>query len=129
LKYGIQVEFIKPENVAIIGDIQQLQQVFVNLLVNAADALEGRDQARIVIRIVNEPDKVIITFSDNGQGFSPGFEENLFKPFFTTKEVGKGTGLGLAICQGIIENHGGEIMAKNIETGGACLTITLPRLM
>lgn len=127
LKYGIKVEFIKPDNVMVLGDIQQLQQVFVNLLVNAADSLEGRDNAKIVIRIVEDRDTVIITFSDNGQGFSPGFEENLFKPFFTTKDVGKGTGLGLAICQGIIENHGGEIMANNIETGGACLTITLPR--
>lgn len=127
LKYGISVEFIRDSEVRVLGDIQQLQQVFVNLLVNAADALENRPDGRIVIRTVKEPGSVIITFCDNGPGLEPGREDDVFKPFYTTKEVGKGTGLGLSICQGIIENHGGAIMADNNRTGGARLTITLPR--
>lgn len=126
IKYGITVDFAKLHNVMVLGDIQQLQQVFVNLIVNAADALEKTINGKITIRMKEEGGVVTITFCDNGPGFSNGTEDNVFKPFFTTKEVGKGTGLGLSICQGIIENHGGVITAENGETGGACMTITLP---
>jgi C4-dicarboxylate-specific signal transduction histidine kinase len=128
LKYGIEVDFEKVPDARVKGDMQQLQQVFVNLLVNSADALEKTENPKITIRIAEEGGEAVITFRDNGPGFTGSGAIQVFNPFFTTKEVGKGTGLGLSICQGIIENHGGEITAENGETGGACITITLPRM-
>ncbi len=128
LKYGIHVDFARTGQTLVLGDTQQLQQVFVNLIVNAADALEGRADSRLEITVNEEENIVKITFRDNGPGFPAGSESQIFTPFFTTKDVGKGTGLGLSICQGIIENHGGNITAKHNEKGGASLIITLPRL-
>src|SRR6185437_6912735 len=110
----------------VIGDSQQLQQVFLNILNNAYDAV--RDVAggpRIEISTSRSNDYVEVTFRDNGYGISQ--PDRIFDPFFTTKQVGEGTGLGLSICYGIIKEHGGEIVCvNNSVTPGATFTVRLP---
>jgi two-component system NtrC family sensor kinase len=100
----------------VIGDAHQLQQVFLNILNNAYDAVHevGRP-ARIEIVTTKVGDAVEISFRDNGYGIS--HPDRIFDPFFTTKEVGKGTGLGLSICYGIMKEHGGEILCHNNMDG------------
>jgi two-component system NtrC family sensor kinase len=100
----------------VIGDAHQLQQVFLNILNNAYDAVHeiGRP-ARIEIMSTKSGDAVEVSFRDNGYGIS--HPDRIFDPFFTTKEVGKGTGLGLSICYGIVKEHGGEILCHNNTDG------------
>ena len=110
----------------VIGDAHQLQQVFLNILNNAYDAVRevGRP-ARIEIMSTKSEDSVEVSFSDNGNGIS--HPDKIFDPFFTTKEVGKGTGLGLSICYGIVKEHGGEILChNNIGGKGATFIVRLP---
>lgn len=104
----------------------QLEQVFVNLLTNARDALD--DSPRKVIHIRSRVDgaAVTITFGDTGPGIPPELEQRIFDPFFTTKEVGKGTGLGLSIAYGIIKDHEGIISVTTPPGEGATFTIVLP---
>jgi PAS domain S-box-containing protein len=100
----------------IVGDAHQLQQVFLNILNNAYDAVHeiGRP-ARIEIMTTKADNAVEVSFCDNGHGISN--PDRIFDPFFTTKEVGKGTGLGLSICYGIVQEHGGEILCHNNPDG------------
>jgi two-component system NtrC family sensor kinase len=110
----------------VMGDAHQLQQVFLNILNNAYDAVHeiGRP-ARIEIRSISVGDAVEVSFCDNGDGIS--HPDKIFDPFFTTKEVGKGTGLGLSICYGILKEHGGEILShNNIGGKGATFIVRLP---
>ncbi len=110
----------------VVGDAHQLQQVFLNILNNAYDAVrEAGRQARIEIMTTKSGDAVEVSFSDNGEGISQ--PDKIFDPFFTTKEVGKGTGLGLSICYGIVKEHGGEILCHNNVAGkGATFIVRLP---
>jgi two-component system NtrC family sensor kinase len=109
----------------VIGDAHQLQQVFLNILNNAYDAIGETDRkGRIEIETRTVADTIEILFTDNGPGVK--HPERIFDPFFTTKEVGKGTGLGLSICYGIVRQHGGEIACKNNPSGGASFVIRLP---
>ena len=110
----------------VIGDAHQLQQVFLNILNNAYDAVHevGRP-ARIEIMTTKSGDGVEVSFRDNGYGVS--HPDRIFDPFFTTKEVGKGTGLGLSICYGIVKEHGGEILCHNNTDGeGATFIVRFP---
>jgi PAS domain S-box-containing protein len=110
----------------VVGDAQQLQQVFLNILNNAYDAVHeiGRP-ARIEIMTAKSGGAVEVCFSDNGQGIS--HPDRIFDPFFTTKEIGKGTGLGLSICYGIVKEHGGDILCHNNSDGqGATFVVRLP---
>jgi two-component system NtrC family sensor kinase len=110
----------------VIGDAHQLQQVFLNILNNAYDAVHeiGRP-ARIEIMSTKSGDAVEVSFRDNGYGISN--PDRIFDPFFTTKEVGKGTGLGLSICYGIVKEHGGEILSHNNTDGeGATFVVRFP---
>ena len=110
----------------VIGDAHQLQQVFLNILNNAYDAVHevGR-AARIEIMSTKVGDSVEVSFRDNGYGIS--HPDRIFDPFFTTKEVGKGTGLGLSICYGIVKEHGGEILCHNNTDGeGATFIVRFP---
>jgi C4-dicarboxylate-specific signal transduction histidine kinase len=109
------------------GDAQQLEQVLVNLCVNAAHAMEGLPERKIWVRAKADGEFVVLTVEDSGKGIPEENLESIWNPFFTTKEVGKGTGLGLSICQNIIEEHGGTIGASNVPGGGALFTIRLPR--
>jgi PAS domain S-box-containing protein len=110
----------------IIGDSHQLQQVFLNILNNAYDAVRENTQGpRIEIATACNQDFVEVTFRDNGQGIS--HPERVFDPFFTTKRVGEGTGLGLSICYGIVKEHGGEILCwNNSDSEGATFTVRFP---
>jgi two-component system NtrC family sensor kinase len=110
----------------VIGDSHQLQQVFLNILNNAYDAV--REDVRgpsIDISTACTDDYVEVAFRDNGHGISD--PDRVFDPFFTTKQVGEGTGLGLSICYGIVKEHGGEIFCSNNADGeGATFTVRLP---
>jgi len=111
-------------------DPSQLEQVFLNLITNAADAIHGtgKDGALIITTFLQKNkagDKtVIIEFSDTGTGIQKSVLSKLFNPFFTTKP--EGTGLGLSVSYGIIKEHGGEIYARNRTEGGAVFTVELP---
>jgi PAS domain S-box-containing protein len=110
----------------VIGDAHQLQQVFLNILNNAYDAVrETQRRGRIEIATSRARGVVEVVFRDNGPGIAD--LECIFDPFFTTKEVGKGTGLGLSICYGIVRAHGGEILCSNNEGGEGCtVRVRLP---
>ncbi|MBF0318375.1 MAG: PAS domain S-box protein [Nitrospirae bacterium] len=114
---------------ALAGNANQLEQVFINLLQNAIDALPI-DKADAVIRIAArfsaKKESVIIRFTDNGSGIKNEIIDKIFEPFFTTKEVGKGTGLGLSIVYGIISEHNGTIHCDSTVNKGTVFTITLP---
>ena len=116
---------LDPNLPAIGGDSNQLQQVFLNILNNAVDAVaEKHGKGEIWLRTLLVEDKLVIEFADNGPGVQN--PHRVFDPFYTTKAVGKGTGLGLSICYGIVKEHGGEIQVRNAEEGGAVFSITLP---
>ncbi len=110
----------------VVGDAHQLQQVFLNILNNAYDAVrEAVTGPRIAISTTRDGEFVEVCFRDNGHGISS--PERIFDPFFTTKQVGEGTGLGLSICYGIVKEHGGEILcSNNIGDEGATFTVRFP---
>jgi PAS domain S-box-containing protein len=127
ISHGIQVVELLDESLPeVVGDSHQLQQVFLNILNNAYDAVrETGRAARIEIKSATTTGFVEISFRDNGMGIAD--PERIFDPFFTTKDVGKGTGLGLSICYGIVREHGGEIVCQNnVDSEGATFTVRLP---
>lgn len=107
------------------GSSGQLQQVVMNLVQNACDATAGRD-ARLSISGSQQGGEIVLRFADNGPGIPEANLAHLFEPFFTTKPVGQGTGLGLSISYGIVERHGGRLIAANLPDGGAEFILTLP---
>src|SRR5436853_314741 len=115
-----------PEEAVVVGNPIQLEQVFINLLTNARDAVV--DSLRKAIRISASVGSaaVEIAFVDTGHGIPSGLERRIFDPFFTTKEVGKGTGLGLSITYGIVKEHGGTISVVSTPGEGATFLIHLP---
>jgi C4-dicarboxylate-specific signal transduction histidine kinase len=127
---------LKAEQDQVIANAQQLRQVFLNLVLNAADAVgESEDEGQLVIEteIVssdnaerNNPEMLAIRFRDNGDGISEESLTNIFDPFYTTKSPGKGTGLGLSVSFSIIESLDGSIRADRNDDGGTCMTIMLP---
>ena len=113
-------------SVEVRGDAQMLQQVFVNLLTNALDAVEAAGEVAVTVREVGDG-WVEATVTDTGVGIRPEHLAKIFDPFFTTKEVGKGTGLGLAISQSIVEQHGGTLTIESAGPGrGTRATVRLP---
>ncbi len=115
-----------PEEPVVVGNPIQLEQVFINLLTNARDAVV--DSPRKAIRISGSVGSaaVEIAFVDTGHGIASGLERRIFDPFFTTKEIGKGTGLGLSITYGIVKEHGGTISVVSPPGEGATFLIHLP---
>ncbi len=107
-------------------DPYQLQQVLINLMMNAADAMEEGGMMSISARYINPDDTVQIDIADTGSGILPENISRIFDPFFTTKEPGRGTGLGLAIAARIIEGFGGRITVHSSPGAGSCFTLTLP---
>jgi len=103
----------------------QLVQVFINILMNAVDALENIP-GTIAIRTHHSPKDVIISIRDSGKGIDPNDKEKIFEPFFSTKEVGKGTGLGLWVSYGIVKNFGGDVVVDSTQGEGSTFTVTLP---
>ena len=108
------------------ADDQQLNHVFMNIILNAADAMEGNGKLTLKTSYNKKGSAILIEISDTGPGFKKGVLKNIFDPFFTTKEEGKGTGLGLSMAYGIIENHNGKLSARNNKKGGATFFIELP---
>jgi PAS domain S-box-containing protein len=112
---------------AVLGVARRIEQVFVNLLLNAAHALDEGAGGRIVVRTHVTPDRVVVTIEDNGRGIP---EENLdavFEPFFTTRAAGGGTGLGLSICRDIVRRAGGDLVARSTVGLGTTMEVALPR--
>ena len=123
----IEVQLRFPsEDVIVIGNAIQMEQVFINLLTNARDALADVTQKMITITCTVKTDVVNIHFCDTGPGIPAGLEQRIFDPFFTTKEVGAGTGLGLSITYGIIKEHQGSIAVESCPGEGALFIIQLP---
>lgn len=104
----------------------QIEQVLLNLLLNAKDAVETAPKKQVHVRSFQENDKVVIEIKDFGQGISKENLEKIFDPFFTTKGVGKGTGLGLSISYGIIQNHSGTLKVTSQEGSGTTFRMELP---
>lgn len=120
------VKRLQQELPPICADESQIQQVFVNIVMNAAEAMEGHGVLTIATNQAAAGNGVAISFSDTGPGISEEDLQQLFEPFFTTKEVGQGTGLGLSISHGIIERHGGTIKAVSSLGEGSTFIVTLP---
>jgi signal transduction histidine kinase len=108
------------------GDPQQLNHLFMNIILNAAQAMEGKGRLSLVTRRAEGGDAAVIHISDTGPGIPEDVLPRIFEPFFTTKEEGQGTGLGLSLVYGIVESHGGTIQAASQPAGGTRFTIELP---
>ena len=114
------------EPLPVLVDREEIQQVVLNLLMNAEQALESPSRAgNIVVRTIHAAGQQVVEVLDDGPGISPQLRGRIFEPFFTTKEVGEGTGLGLSISHGIAAAHGGSLEARE-STVGACFRLTLP---
>jgi two-component system NtrC family sensor kinase len=124
--HGVEVlEDFEKSLAPALGDSQQLQQVFLNILNNAYDAVqETKRRGLIRIRTRRAEDMIEVAISDSGQGIVD--PQRIFDPFYTTKQQGKGTGLGLSICYGIVRAHGGEIQCWNEESGGSTFVVRVP---
>ncbi len=122
---NLNVQFIEEAEPAMVrGDSSQLLHVFLQVISNAADALEEVGGGDLIITMKSSERAVRVEFADSGPGVKQ--PERVFEPFFTTKAVGKGTGLGLSTCYGILQQHEGEISCRNLPGGGAAFTIVLP---
>jgi signal transduction histidine kinase len=108
------------------GDRQQISQVFLNLVLNAVDAMPGGGVLTVSTRTTDERDYIMVEIADTGVGIPDHVLGNIFDPFFTTKSTGKGTGLGLSVSLGIIQSHGGEIRARSRTKEGTTFTVLLP---
>ena len=128
----LQIDSHEPD-LEIPGDNARLEQVFVNLVKNACDAMNGQSEAKILqVQIETDqaqPDSwVRISVADSGPGIPPDSLTHLFDPFYTTKAIGDGLGLGLSIVSSIVQDLGGQISAQNRVEGGARFDVILPRL-
>jgi len=110
----------------IMADYFQIQQVFMNIIINAEYFMtKEHNKGTLTITTKKQKDTVMISFADDGAGIPPESLRRIFDPFFTTKEAGKGTGLGLSICHGIVTEHGGQIYARNQQGKGATIFVEL----
>jgi len=124
---NIQIETrLDAELPQVYGDIQQLNHVFMNIILNAAQAMDGKGKLSISSVLSSDHQNVIIEFSDTGPGIPEDVLPHVFEPFYTTKDEGKGTGLGLSLAYGIVESHQGKITARNNPDHGSIFTIELP---
>jgi len=125
--FTITREFVRGEPIALV-DMNQIEQVFLNLINNAYDSMTGRESGDLTIttRLVNDGAAIEIAFADTGPGVPEGNVQKIFEPFFTTKEIGKGTGLGLSISYGIIQEHGGMLFLDERYQRGARFVVCLP---
>jgi|GEM_PF-6075234 len=126
-EYKYQMEIIRdfaPDLPRVYGSQGQINQVFMNLLINAFQAQTGK--GRLLVRTLNRGNKIHIILKDDGPGIPKEIQGRIFEPFFTTKEVGKGTGLGLSVSYGIIRKHRGEILVRSEPGQGTEFEIILP---
>lgn len=132
VKYDMDLETDQAADLPMIkGFPQELGQVFINMIINAKDAMQGKGltkkEALLHISTTYNPAKVgvEVKFEDNGAGIAPEVRDKIFDPFFTTKPLGKGMGLGLNLCHRIIDAHGGEILVDSTPGQGTCFTVFL----
>ncbi len=125
IKFVLDIEEIP---FVVVGDSSQFQQIFLNMFINAADAMGGRGSITVKTRGITEDDKkyVEIEFTDEGCGIKEEDMPKLFEPFFTTKPVGKGTGLGLSVSHGIVKHLGGHVKVKSTVGKGTSFFVRLP---
>jgi two-component system NtrC family sensor kinase len=123
-KYSMEITRALNPCPNILGQASDLNQVFINLLINAYHACEENGQ--LSIQSFHDKSNVIVIIKDNGKGISPKNLQKIFDPFYTTKDIGEGTGLGLSISHGIIEKHRGKIDVKSTVNQGTSFTISLP---
>jgi len=130
-KNNITVDFLKePGLPPLLGDPHQLMQVFLNLILNAEQAIrENREKGTLRIRLGKSENSVWASFQDDGPGIAQEILPNIFDPFYTTKRPGRGTGLGLSICKAVMKEHAGNIEAAPAPGGGAVFTVTLPAIV
>jgi two-component system, NtrC family, sensor kinase len=117
---------LDPDLPKVPSDIQQLNHVFMNIILNAAEAMEGSGRLTVETRLSEDGEKARIRISDTGPGIPPDVMAHIFDPFFTTKEQGKGTGLGLSMVYGIIEEHKGKVKVQSRPGEGATFIVELP---
>ncbi len=123
---GVHLEFAPdPTLPPILANQDGLQSVWLNLLLNALDALD-KTPATITVRTSQVPGAVVVSVSDNGKGIPSDDLNRIFEPFFTTKTAGQGTGLGLSVCHRIVAQHGGRIGVESQLGLGSTFTVTLP---
>jgi PAS domain S-box-containing protein len=127
-KNNITLDFLKEAGLPYaLGDPHQLMQVFLNLIVNAEQAIrEARDKGTLRIRLGKGDNSVWVSFHDDGPGIPKESLSSIFDPFYTTKRPGRGTGLGLSICKSVMKEHNGSVEVANAPDGGAVFTVTLP---
>lgn len=123
----IQLDLYSDSSLNIMGNEQELGQVFMNLLINASHAVNGKGEICISTKTVQE--QVLITIEDNGKGIEKKNLSKIFDPFFTTKPVGQGTGLGLSVGYGIVKQHGGDIKVESKPKKGTIFTISMPKVL
>jgi C4-dicarboxylate-specific signal transduction histidine kinase len=124
---AIDVAIERRGDLHVLGNAIQLEQVFINLLTNARDALADAERREVAITAAEQGETVGISVADSGPGILPEVAQRIFDPFFTTKEVGGGTGLGLSITYSIVKEHGGQIWVDGRPGKGAVFHIELPR--
>jgi C4-dicarboxylate-specific signal transduction histidine kinase len=132
---GVELRVSEIDAVQVRGHVDQLEQVLINLMVNARDALLSKSEADpefkpwISVYADRDEDSVRLWVEDNGGGIDPWLLERIFEPFFTTKPVGVGTGLGLSVSYGIIQNMGGQISVSNtVEGARFCIELPIARV-
>jgi PAS domain S-box-containing protein len=127
LKNRINVERqIEPNLPRLVCNAGHINQVFMNILTNAAQAIDGEGTIRVVIESVDGGAQIQVAISDSGPGIAPDIAEKITDPFFTTKDVGEGTGLGLWISENIVRAHGGTLTCRSAPGRGATFTVILP---
>ena len=135
--FALRASAFRAENIELIHDKSDhlprvkadplmLQQAFLNIVLNAEQAIGMNGRIEIRTTLVENPPRVLVEIRDTGPGLPAEVLPRIFEPFYTTKEVGKGTGLGLAIAYGVIQEHGGQISAANHPDGGAVFSVHLP---
>ncbi len=123
----VDVRFSPPGSLpAVLADALKLEQVFVNLILNASDAMEDSKLRQLEIKIIREDSFLKVLFQDSGPGVPPDKQEAIFQPFFTTKPIGKGTGLGLHISRNLVEECQGTLTLAQSTGSGACFEVRLP---
>jgi signal transduction histidine kinase len=117
---------LAPEDSWVRVQAHAMEQVFVNIVLNALDAMADEDDPRLNIHVGQDGKQCFVAITDNGHGIAPEHLDHIFEPFFTTKPVGKGTGLGLAVSYRLVRSHGGQLEAENVDNGTR-FTVYLPK--